>query len=119
MNTLTKISTGSYSPWSLASYSNIIYAGDQNTGTVMVIKNNVINQYISISECNKSWLTSIYFDQNGYMALTCSVQDQLVLYNNNIYTNLFEVTQPYPMLSTVDSKGRFLIITETEFDIYY
>jgi hypothetical protein len=111
------ISISSYTPYSITEYNNKLYVGTTN-GTIFVIQNEVIiNQF---NGCNGAsvWVIFIIFDQYGYVATLCSIS-KLYLYNSNgTYTGNSLSTPKNPRYIGFDTKGRFVLISQSQVFIY-
>ncbi len=112
-----KISISPYIPWTISEYNNKMFVGTSN-GTILVIENDrIINQF---NGCNaaSNQLTSILFDQYGYMATICSFP-QLYLYNSNgTYTGTSLSTPSNTRYIGFDAKGRFVVISRYQISVY-
>jgi hypothetical protein len=113
------ISISPYKPYSISEYNNKMFVGTTN-GTILVIQNEmIINQF---NGCNGDsvQLTSILFDQYGYMATICSdPTNKLYLYNSNgTYTGTSLSTPVNPRYIGFDTKGRFILISYYQMIIY-
>ena len=89
----------------------IVYIFDTTTS--------LINMTYKINECSGGEIRNIAFDLSGNMALTCSINYKIVLYN---YTgqslNLQIPTSGAPTATAIDSKGRYIIL-DSFIEIYY
>jgi PPE-repeat protein len=101
--------------WPLNGYNQNIYAG-RSFGVLYVIKNKVISQTIEVSN---SRLSSIVFDDYGYIAI--SSDNNVYLYNlNGTFTNLTISSYSYYLTSIgFDSQGKFILIDGKEMKIFY
>jgi hypothetical protein len=101
--------------WSLNGYNQNIYAG-RSFGVLYIIKNKVISQTIEVSN---SRLSSIVFDDYGYIAI--SSDNNVYLYNlNGTFTNLTISSYSYYLTSIgFDSQGKFILIDGKEMKIFY
>jgi hypothetical protein len=113
------ISVSPYKPYSISEYNNKMFVGTTN-GIVILIQNElIINQF---NGCNGSSvsLTSILFDQYGYMATICSdPTNKLYLYNSNgTYTGTSLSTPSNTRYIGFDAKGRFVVISRYQISVY-
>ncbi len=113
------ISKSSYKPYLISEYNSNMYVGTSN-GTKLLIKNEVIiNQF---NGCNGIIITVtfILFDQYGYMATICSnPTNKLYLYNSSgTYTGTSLSTPVNPRYIGFDTKGRFVLISQSLVIIY-
>ena len=69
----------------------------------------ILNQF----DGNRELLRSIFFDQNGYLATTCSnPTNKLYLFSpDGSFTGKSLTTPQYPRYIGFDSKGRFILIS--------
>ena len=112
------ISTSEYNPWSIVGFDNQIYIGTLQ-GVVIVIFNKTITT--SFKGClGISLISSILFDQLGYMAITCLNENRLYLYNSNgFYVGKSLATGVFPLYTEFDSIGRFVLLSQNQISIFY
>ena len=68
----------------------------------------------------KTLITSIAIDKYGFMAVTCFFDSLIHLYHvNGSYMNIEIHTAYHPENIAIDSNGRLIINSISEFDIYY
>ena len=66
------------------------------------------------------YITSIIFDQSGYIATNCYTSSKLYLHNNNLtYTGKSISTSEYPNSMAFDSKDRLVVFSINETYLYY
>ncbi len=105
-------------PKSISGFDNRMYVGCHN-GTILVIQNKqVINNYKNGCNGIIDYVTSIIFDQSGYMATSCMDSRKLYLHKNLTYTGKSISTSYIPYTIAFDSKDRF-IVTSNQISIYY
>ena len=66
-------------------------------------------------------VTSIIFDQSGYMAKGCVNNNNILyLYNNNLsLTGINKSAADFPHSIEFDSKGRFIVLSNSQISLYY
>ena len=117
------ISTSGYYPCSIAEYNNQLYVGDSKIGTILVLLNEAIIKNYNGCNGNSVRLSSILFDNCGYMATNCNdipnTINQLYLYDpNGTYLSKNFTTPTGPRYIGYDSKGHFIQISWTQISIY-
>jgi hypothetical protein len=114
---IEKIDIG-YKPFALAEYGNKLFVGTRN-GTVLVIYNKtVINTYIT--NCN--FITSLLIDNDGYIIIACNSPNAAYIYHTNgtnTGKNIGTTTSVVPFYINFDTKGRLIISSSSQIDIYY
>ena len=121
LNLIDTISTLTYQPRSISSLNSKLYVGC-DTGIILVIENKQITSSIKICygvNSNSDMVSTILFDQSGYMAAGCYISDQIYLYNNFSFTGKSIYLQNYLQNMGFDSKGRFIVISSSYILIYY
>ena len=79
-----KIPTSSYYPFSITGYDKKLYVGTTNGLVLEIADRKIIGSFNGCNGNTNAWLTSIMFDQFGYITTTC---DKTYLYHSNgIYT---------------------------------
>jgi hypothetical protein len=103
-------------PYGLADYDDKLFVGTMN-GTILVIQNKiVINTYSTI--CN--YITSLLVDNDGYIIIACvSPQSAYIYHTNGTNTGKKITTYGNPQFINFDSKGRLIISSTGQFNIYY
>jgi hypothetical protein len=106
-----------YYPWSLQGNGDKLFCGTDQ-GVLLVILNKLIIQTINV--CNiSSRLSSILFDQYGYVGFTCKNENILKLYYTNLsYTGLQKALPANPEFINFDEKGRFIVISDKRITVY-
>ena len=116
---LRTIRTGSYIPYSLNAYGDTLFAGT-TTGEILLFKNELIQKVFNNTCSTKTLITSIAIDKYGFMAVTCFFDSLIHLYHvNGSYMNIEIHTAYHPENIAIDSNGRLIINSISEFDIYY
>ena len=109
-------------PWSISALNNKIYVGCSYQIIVVIENKQVINSFNGCGRSSGSGsVTSIMFDQMGFMATSCSDGDsKIYLYNKNLmYTGLALSTGAHTAYSFgFDSKARFVALLVTRISIY-
>jgi WD40 repeat protein len=101
--------------WSLNGYNQNIYAGG-SFGVLYIIKNKVISQTIEVSNTR---LSSIVFDDYGYMAISSDYNVYLYDFNGT-FTNITKSSNSYYLTSIgFDPQGKFILIDGKEMKIFY
>jgi hypothetical protein len=110
-------STTIYAPWSIANYNNQMYVGT-STGKILVIVNELI--YHTFNGCNgvATTLTSILFDNCGYMATSCYNNQLYLYYPNGTYFSQPMTTPSRNYYIGYDSNGHLIHISGTRISIY-
>ena len=113
------ISTASYSPFSVAEDNNKMFVGTTN-GTILVVLNKKIIKHFSGCHGKSVILSSIFFDRYGFIATSCSrpTNALFLYYSNGSFTNK-SISAPYnPKYIGFDSKGRFVLVSWYQINIY-
>ena len=117
LNFIRRLSTEPHQPWSIAESSNQFYVGTKE-GMILVYQNEIIIKQFNGCNGNSNLLSSILFDQNGYMA-TCCDNDKLYLFSPNGSFTGKSLRTPYiPLHIGFDSKGQLIQILENQITIY-
>ena len=88
-------------------------------GQILVVENQVIVQ--NFQGCNDAYdyVTSIAFDQYGYMATTCYSTNRIHIHNvNGIYTNKSVITSNYPRYVAFDSQNMLVLVSNNQITFY-
>ena len=107
--------------YGLSSYNGLIYIGTCNwLSQLLVYQNNILTKMYDYSTvCANDCLPSILLDSYGYMVINCWNQQKSALFDiNGNYLNTFITTLSTPYFSFVDSKGRYIIISRSQLEIY-
>ena len=97
------------SPRSITGYNGKLYVGLTN-GNVLMMENNAVLQQFDGCNQNSVAITSILFDNFGYMATLC-YDNNIYLYNSNgTYAGLSFSTDAQPQFIGFDSQGIMRIL---------
>ena len=108
-----------FQPYGLALSNGIIYVGGKSNNKINVIKNGTITKDINIVKCSQV-ITEITVDSFGYMAIICNDDNLITVYDlNGNYMNTKISTSLTPYITSIDSNGRYVIMTMYSLDIYY
>ena len=116
---MRRFSTSPHEPYSIIVSSNQLYVGTTG-GIILVYQNEIfINQFNACDGNIYSIMTSILFDQNGYMATSCSYpSNKLYIFSQNGSFTGKSLTMPsFPEYIGFDSKGRFIQISTKQISI--
>ena len=122
LNRVDTISIAQYSnPYSIQGFNNNLYVGTYR-GLILVISNKIVIRTFNgcNSNCLANIITSIVFDQFGYMATTndASVANNAYLYDSNaLLIGSFSVPN-YLCDMQFDSKGRLIFVSFNQITIY-
>ena len=115
---IRRFSTSSHEPWSITESSNKLYVGTRR-GIIFVYQNEIIIKQFNGCDENIAGLSSLLFDQNGYMVSSCSKTNNLYLFSpNGSFTGKSLITPIDSEYIGFDSKGRFIQISENQISIY-
>ena len=119
----TTISLSGFSAYGISSYNGALYTGIINGNQVFAISNKLITRMFYINTCSSGYtyqILSITFDSFGNMAITCQANRYITVYDYNGNTmNALLTTAGYPFISKVDSMGRFIVMANSQLEIYY
>ena len=102
--------------WAITEYNNSLYVGTTK-GSILKIQNNAILQTIPVCSAN-TYIDSFDLDEYGYMAITCYTDNTLYLYYANGTSASKTLTVSLPEYSSFDSKGRYIILSNSHISIY-
>ena len=109
---LNNLTFGSNPLFDIKKFNNFFYLTDYNHPLIRIS----LSAYCSIS----SHFNSIYFDQYGYMILTCGTTQKAILFSFNLtFMNVVMNTSYVPYLSIMDSKGRLISTSNQGLKINY
>jgi hypothetical protein len=111
------ISVSSYTPRSITEFNNQLYVGTSN-GTILVIVNKAVSRLSNGCGGNYVYITSLLFDQNGILSTLCDGHNIYSYYPNGTLLRTGLVTASKPQYMGFDSKGRFIVISQKNIDIY-
>ena len=115
LNLNDSIAIPSYTLFSIAGYNDQLYVGTYSS-VVLVIENKAIIQTLHINNGNMYKLTSIFFDSNGYMAITSSENQIYLVYPNGTYVSLQTPNEPFSF--GYDTKGNFVLLSTHQINLY-
>ena len=120
LTSIRRFSTELHRPYSIIESSNKLYVGTDE-GIILVYQNEkIINQFNGCNG-NSALLTSVIFDQNGYMATSCDNKRLYLYAANGSFTDKIIYTENWlgsPYYIGFDSKGRFIHISSQQIIIY-
>ena len=102
-------STSPCNPYSITESSNKLYVGTFE-GIILVYQNETIIHQFNGCDGDSASLTSIYFDQNGFIATSCFNSKLYLFSQNGSFTGKSIATSYNPYYIGFDSKGRFIQI---------
>lgn len=111
-----------FTAFSVALYNGDYYVGTQSSQIIVVRGSVVIKNYNNVCAGFTTTVTSICFDQFGYMLISCHDNKAVFLYHSNgTYTGLMFNTTGKPQSIRYDSKGRLIVINQAPgvINIYY
>jgi hypothetical protein len=112
---LQTLSTSGNRPFALAGYQNKIYVGTMNH-TILVLQNRTI---VSTLNTICEIITSLLIDDYGTMLVLCRSPIMLYVYNvNGTMIGFYPVSGDVTYMN-FDSKGRFIINSYYQLNIYY
>ncbi len=111
------ISTSNSYPWSINGYNNQLFVGT-DSGTILVIVNNLIIQQFNGCNEENTHLISMIFDEYDNMATGCN-NNYLYLYSKNgSFLNKNIPTVSDQAYLGFDLKSRLVVVTRTEISLY-
>ena len=117
---IRRFSTLPHEPWSITISSNKLYVGTEG-GMILVYQNEMLINKFDGSNQRYDKVTSILFDQNGYMATSCdNPASKLYLYSpdGSFTGKSMDTCADFPSYIGFDSKGRFIQISAKRIRIY-
>ena len=106
-------------PHAIAFFNENIYVGLWYSIEILVLKNDLVTNNITISECTSS-IFSITMDQFGYMAISCLSNYLITVYDSNGISKNTGISTSNPShITSIDSSGRFVIMAGNSLDIYF
>ena len=109
-----KIPTPNYLPVSISIFKKQIYVGTAQNIVLLIVNKSIIS---SFPACN-SIVNSLMLDKLGNIATTCS-EGVFNLYDSNKALQRSVSIMAEPKFAAYDSKGRLVIITESEISICF
>jgi hypothetical protein len=102
------------SPWGIQSYDNKLYVSNSYYYIYIVVNRTVINSF-PVPE----FVTSMLFDQFGFVATTSHYSNQINIYTSNgTYTGKSFPTVSYSRYMDFDSKNRLIVLSYFQLSIY-
>ena len=116
---IRRFSTSPDRPRSITISSNQLYVGTRG-GIILRYQNEILVNQFNGCNGNDVTVTSILFDPNGYIAITCEYPtNKLYLFSpNGSFTGKSITTPIYPSYIGFDSKGHFIQISWLQISIY-
>ena len=114
---IRSFSTSPHTPYLITESSKILYMGTSG-GIILVYQNEKIINQFNGCDGNSVYLTSILFDQTGYMATSCDSSKLYLFSPNGSFTGKSITTPIYPRYIGFDSKGRFIQISYYRISFY-
>ena len=113
-------------PWGIEKRGDKLYVTTDNNKILIIdlANNNAMTSYDNVCPDSQT-VTSILFDNFGYMAIACLYENKLYLYNDQgVYQNKYIDTSSQPFTFKFDSKGRFIVTSRSSqgisgVDIFY
>ena len=99
----------------ISGYNNAIYVGTFN-GTVIILVNKTVAYSFDVCN-NNTKITSIVFDQFGFMAISCS--DHIYLYYSNGTSANQRMAVLNPKYIGFDSNGYFVVLLDSQINLYF
>ena len=87
-------------------------------GSILKIQNNAILQTIPVCSAN-TYIDSFDLDDHGYMAIPSWQDNKVYLYFANGTSTTKSLAVSLPEYSSFDSKGRYIIVSDTKISIYF
>ena len=130
LNLLKSITTSNGGPYGIAYASGYLYVGTDKGYMYKFSATTYTTSYSpSISQCGGTYINDVYSDSYGYLALNCfaprnTFQPKVFVFNTSpTYQNLYytnaESWNNGSTQTTVDSKGRYIVMRPPTIDIYY
>jgi hypothetical protein len=90
------------------------------TGTIVALVNKTIINSFNGCNGNSAGITSIIFDDYGYMATSCDnpVNRVFLYFSNGSFTGKSISTPSRPFVIGFDSKNRFYILSMNQISLY-
>jgi hypothetical protein len=110
-----------YNARSFGEYNNELYVGTYNSIVLVVVNKAIIRNFTACIDFNS--ISSIVFDNYGFIGIACQKDDQ----NNSVELYYFNGTFVGKKLTTpartvffgLDSKERFVLMSQKKISIYY
>ena len=106
-------------PWSITAYNNQLIVGTSNGKILTIVNKTIINSFNGCNG-NSAGITSIIFDNYGYMATSCDnpVNRVFLYYSNGSFTSKSISTPSRPFVIGFDSKNKFYILSMNQISFY-
>jgi hypothetical protein len=113
---LGNITTYPDTPYNLEYHNGFFFIGTTTNKVLKMQNKTIISSFIT--KCT-GVITSVLVDDFGYIAVSCYTNNMVYLYNTNgSYMNKSISTPNCPMDIKIDSKGRFIIASNPQINIY-
>jgi hypothetical protein len=111
------ISTSSYNSRSFSEYNNQLYVGTIQSIVLVIVNKEIIRKF---TVClGMDYVTSIVSDNFGLMAFSCYSNNSVKLYfSNGTFTSKSLTSSAGLNYACFDSKGQFVLISQTQINIY-
>ena len=104
-------------PRSFDEYNNELYVGTSQSIVLVIVNKVVIRNFTG---CSSSSIFSLVIDNYGLIAMVCYSNNLVNLYYNNGKSTGYNLTTPTkPTYLGIDSKGRFVLLSQYQISIYY
>ncbi len=111
------ISVSPNNPRSFGEYNNELYVGTSQSIVLVIVNKIVIRNFTG---CSSSPIYSIVVDNYGLLAMVCYSNNSINLYHYNGTSTGYNLTTPTkPTYVGIDSKGRFVLLSQYQISIYY
>ena len=119
LNLNNSLNLFTYKPFSIQGLDKQIFVGDSYNGVIILIEKKIIIKIFQACGGISTLVSSIIFDQFGYMATTCFNNYAYLYSANGTYTSLNISTQPYPFQISFSYNGHLAIVSYYRVTIYY
>ncbi len=117
LNLNSTINVSPHNPVSLAENNNELYVGTVKQLVLVVVTKAIIR---SFTACSSDYLSSMFLDNFGLMAIACRDDKMVKLFHSNgTYTTKNFATSVEVFDVRFDSKGRFVVSLKTGLSIYF
>ncbi len=111
------ISVSPNNPRSFGEYNNELYVGTNQLLVLVIVNKIVIRNFMG---CSSSPIFSLVIDNYGLIAIVCYSNNLVNLYYYNGTSTGYNLTTPTkPTYVGIDSKGRFVLLSQYQISIYY
>jgi hypothetical protein len=111
-----------YETFGINYFNGYFYVGVVNSNKIikLLINGTITSEYETICLSSYLQIASITIDSFGYLAVTCNADGKILLLDYNLnYLNQYLITSNGPHVTSIDSYGRFVIMTGDGLEIYY